>query len=143
MPLPDAVPTLASPRVIATASPRRRHLRLAAIVALLGVAAMLRIWLLAALPRFFGPGDPDTYFAMARSVVRSGVPRIDFVWNYTSLPGAISHVESYYEIAYAYLLGGALAMFGEHPVVGCALSVVFGVLASWRWSHGPSTTRAC
>jgi hypothetical protein len=107
----------------------RARVRFTAIVALLGFGAVLRIWLLAALPRFFGPGDPATYFAMATGVLRHGAPRVDFVWNYTSLPGTISHIESYYEAAYAYLLAGAMSVFGAKAVVGCAMSVVFGSLA--------------
>jgi hypothetical protein len=104
-------------------------MNLAVIVGVLGVGAVLRILLLAALPRFFIPGDPATYFAMAQGVLRSGVPRVDFVWNYSSLPAAISHVESYYEFAYAYLIAGAMAVFGSKPVVACAVSLVFGILA--------------
>lgn len=110
-------------------SPGRARVRLGAIVALLGVAAVLRIWLLAALPGLFGPRDPATYLAIARGVLHGGTPRIDFVWNYTSLPGTISHIESFYEIAYVYLLAGAMWLFGAHAVVGCALSVVCGTLA--------------
>jgi 4-amino-4-deoxy-L-arabinose transferase-like glycosyltransferase len=102
---------------------------LVALVAVLGVGAVLRVLLLAALPGFFGPGDPATYFAMASGVLRTGTPRVDFVWNYTTLPATISHVESYYELAFAYLLAGAMALFGARPVVGCGVSLVCGLLA--------------
>ena len=107
------------------------HAHLAILTAVIGVGAVLRVLLLAALPRFFGPGDPATYYAMATGVLRHGAPRVDFVWNYTTLPAAISHIESYYEFAYAYLLAGLMAVFGSHALVGCVLSCVCGVTASF------------
>lgn len=107
------------------------HAQLAILTAVIGVGALLRVLLLAALPRFFGPGDPATYYAMATGVLRHGAPRVDFVWNYTTLPAAISHIESYYEFAYAYVLAGMMAVFGTHALVGCVLSFVCGVTASF------------
>jgi hypothetical protein len=79
---------------------------------------------------------------MAKGVLQSGTPRIDFVWNYTSLPAAISHLESYHEPAYAYLLAAFMALFGSTAAVGCAVSLVFGVLAplltyAFARRHGP------
>lgn len=119
-----------------------REARLALLVAVIGAGAVLRILTLAALPDFFGPGDPATYWSMAAGVLREGVPRVDFVWNYSGAPAAISHVESYYEPAYAYVLALPMALFGARPAVGRALSVAFGVLAillTWTFArrHGP------
>ena len=107
----------------------RSHVELGVLTAVIGLGALLRVLLLVTLPRFFGPHDPATYFAMANGVLKHGVPRIDFVWNYSTLPAAISHIESYHEFAYAYLLAGAMAVFGSHAVVGCVLSLVSGVTA--------------
>ncbi len=107
------------------------HAQLAILTAVIGVGALLRVLLLASLPRFFGPGDPATYFAMATGVLRHGAPRVDFVWNYTTLPATISHIESYYEFAYAYLLAGMMAAFGSYALIGCVLSFVCGVTATF------------
>ena len=59
---------------------------LAGLVAVIGAGAVLRILALAALPSFFGPNDPATYFAMALGVRHEGVPRIGFIWNFASVP---------------------------------------------------------
>jgi 4-amino-4-deoxy-L-arabinose transferase-like glycosyltransferase len=109
--------------------PGRAEVGLALIVAVIGAGALLRILALAALPDFFGPGDPATYWSMAVGVLRAGVPRIDFLWNFAGAPASISHVESYYEPAYAYLLATPLALFGARPVVARAVAAACGVLA--------------
>src|SRR5262249_39938006 len=103
------------------------------VVTLLGLIAVgvaLRVMLLPSLPGFFGPGDPATYFAMAKGVLRGGVPRVDFVWNYTTLPATISHVESYYELAFGYLLARVMHVVGAKPIAGCLLSFACGVLTT-------------
>jgi Dolichyl-phosphate-mannose-protein mannosyltransferase len=97
----------------------------------LGLATVLRVLVVAAIPNFFGPGDPAVYFATAQGVVHHGVPRIDFVWHYLTQPSAIAHVEDYYEPAFAYLLAGPMALFGDSHRVAQMVVLAFGVLAPW------------
>lgn len=102
---------------------------LALMVAVLGIGAVARVLALAALPGFFGPGDPATYYSMARGVLATGLPRVEFIWNFASLPATIAHVESYYEISFAYLLAAMLAVFGDHVFVARAFSTLCGIAA--------------
>jgi len=122
-------PPRPDPAGIPPASAARAGLRLAALVWVLGAGALLRLLLVPALPRPFLPGDPTTFLAMARGVLAHGVPRIDFVWNYATLPASISHVESFYEPGYAYLLAAVMRVFGATPATGVGLALVCGVLA--------------
>ena len=108
-----------------------RRVRIALVTAVLGLATMLRVLVVAAIPNFFGPGDPAVYFATAHGVVHEGVPRIGFIWHYLTLPSAITHVEDYYEPAFAYLLAGPMALFGDTPRVAQLVVLAFGALAPW------------
>src|SRR5262245_44974203 len=103
-----------------------RRLHVALLAAVIGSGLSLRLLALFALPDFFGPGDPATYYAMARSSLHQGAPRIGFVWQYGSLPSRVEHVEDYYEPAFGYLLAGSLAAFGERPFSARLLLALLG-----------------
>lgn len=107
----------------------RSQVRLALLLLVLGTGAVLRVLALGALPDFFAPGEPATYFAMAQGVLHGGIPRVGFIWNFASAPAAISHVEDYANPAFAYLLAAVMAAFGDGAFVARTFATACGVLA--------------
>ena len=102
-----------------------------AIVLVLAAALALRLVVVAAIPNFFGSGDPSVYYAAARGCIRDGVPRIDFVWHFLTLPPRFSHLEDYCEPGFAYLLAVPTLLLGGGVVAAKMLSVIGGTVAAW------------
>jgi Dolichyl-phosphate-mannose-protein mannosyltransferase len=125
-PLALADPLPVTDRIVS--EPRARRARVSALLVLLVLAAIPRRAVFRALPDFFGPGDPATYFAMARGCLHAGVPRVDFVWHFLTTP-PITHVEDYYEPAFAWLLALPIALAGERARVALWLPLACGLLA--------------
>ena len=117
-------------------APRPGRGHVLALLAVLALAIPPRIAAFRALPDWFGPGDPATYHAMAAGCLRDGAPRIDFVWHFLTRPPSISHVEDYYEPAFAWLLAIPVALTGGSPGAGKWLALACGLLAvglvAWR-----------
>lgn len=101
------------------------------ILVLLLAALGLRLAVVAAIPGFFGYGDPALYYAAARGCLAHGVPRIDFIWHFATWPPEIAHVEDYCEPVFAYLLAAPVALLGGGIAAAKALSVACGTMAAW------------
>src|SRR5262249_41043287 len=101
---------------------------IALLIVLLAVAGWMRAQVIAHIPSFFGPGDPAIYFQMGRAILRHGVPRVDFMHHFLTLPPRIAHIEDYYEPAFGYLVAVAMLLRGQTPAGGAALSWIFGLL---------------
>lgn len=109
--------------------PRARGgpLAVALFAAVLIAGALLRAQVVRSIPEFFGPGDPAIYFGMARGVLHHGVARVDFIHHFLARPKTISHIEDYYEPAYAYLPALAMAIGGESHAAALWSSFAMGV----------------
>lgn len=123
-------------RSTARPAPRPGRGHVLALLAVLALAIPPRIAAFRALPDWFGPGDPATYHAMAVGCLRDGAPRIDFVWHFLTRPPSVSHVEDYYEPAFAWLLAIPVALTGGAPGAGKWLALACGLLSvalvAWR-----------
>ncbi|HKQ56816.1 MAG TPA: glycosyltransferase family 39 protein, partial [Candidatus Eisenbacteria bacterium] len=102
-----------------------------ALAALLLVALLLRLGVVAAIPHFFGSGDPSVYYASAKGCLAHGVPRIEFVWHFLTAPPQVAHVEDYCEPGFAYLLAIPTGLFGGGVRGAMMLSVICGTLTVW------------
>jgi hypothetical protein len=98
------------------------------LAATLAAGAALRAHVISSIPHFFGPGDPGIYYQMARGCLHHGVPRVDFLHLFLSLPPAITHLEDFYEPLFGYLLALPMALAGEQPRVAALVPLAFGVL---------------
>jgi len=102
----------------------------AVMMLLIMIAALaLRLGVVAAIPSFFGSGDPSVYYGAARGCLRYGVPQVDFIWQFATSPPAIAHLEDYIEPAFAYLLALPMVVMGGGIVAAKLLSVICGTLA--------------
>lgn len=99
------------------------------MILVLLAALALRLGVVAAIPSFFGSGDPSIYYGAARGCLRYGVPRIDFIWHFVTSPPGIAHLEDYCEPAFAYLLAVPMALLGGGVIAAKLLSVICGTLA--------------
>jgi hypothetical protein len=117
------------------------------LVVVLVAGATLRARVIPSIPHFFGPGDPGVYYQMARGVLEHGVPRVDFLHHFLSLPPTITHLEDYYEPAFGCLVAIPMAVAGERPAVAALTPLAFGLLTlllvAWlARCHGPGVAVA-
>lgn len=105
----------------------RRRVDLVLLGVLLVAAAIARIAVIARIPHFFGPGDPGIYYMMARGVLQTGLPLLDFVHHHLTVHEQFPFIADYYEAAFAYLLALVMLVGGQTVAAAKSLSLLAGV----------------
>ena len=119
-----------SPTVSRKPAALRERLRrpdLALLAMLIVAATVARVAVIARIPHFFGPGDPGVYYMMARGVLDTGLPLLDFVHHHLTVQEHLPFIADYYEAAFAYILALVMLIGGETVTAAKSLSLVAGV----------------
>ena len=100
---------------------------LALLVMLVAAGAVARVAVIARIPHFFGPGDPGVYYMMARGVLETGLPLLDFTHHHLTVQEQLPFIADYYEPAFAYLLALVMLIGGQTVIAAKSLSLLAGV----------------
>lgn len=97
------------------------------LVMLIAAATIARVAVIARIPHFFGPGDPGVYYMMARGVLQTGLPLLDFVHHHLTVQEQFPFIADYYEAVFAYLLALVMLVGGQTVTAAKSLSLLAGV----------------